>query len=32
VPGKVRVLGPDGALLAVAEVVSGRLRYLRVFT
>ncbi|RKH34327.1 tRNA pseudouridine(55) synthase TruB [Corallococcus sicarius] len=30
-PGKVRVLGPDGALLAMAEVVGGRLRYLRVF-
>jgi tRNA pseudouridine55 synthase len=29
-PGRVRVLGPDGALLAVAEVVKGRLRYLRV--
>ncbi|RKH43498.1 tRNA pseudouridine(55) synthase TruB [Corallococcus llansteffanensis] len=30
-PGKVRVLGPDDALLAMAEVVGGRLRYLRVF-
>ncbi|RKH29903.1 tRNA pseudouridine(55) synthase TruB [Corallococcus praedator] len=30
-PGKVRVLGPDGELLAMAEVVGGRLRYLRVF-
>lgn len=30
VPGRVRVLGPEGALLAVAEVVAGRLRYLRV--
>ncbi|MBZ4418282.1 tRNA pseudouridine(55) synthase TruB [Myxococcus sp. RHSTA-1-4] len=29
-PGRVRVMGPDGALLAVAEVVGGRLRYLRV--
>jgi tRNA pseudouridine55 synthase len=29
-PGRVRVMGPDGALLAVAEVVTGRLRYLRV--
>ncbi|XXF76388.1 tRNA pseudouridine(55) synthase TruB [Myxococcaceae bacterium GXIMD 01537] len=29
-PGRVRVLGPGGALLAVAEVVNGRLRYLRV--
>jgi tRNA pseudouridine55 synthase len=29
-PGRVRVLGPDGALLAVAEVVKGRLSYLRV--
>jgi tRNA pseudouridine55 synthase len=29
-PGRVRVLGPDGAVLAVAEVVNGRLRYLRV--
>jgi tRNA pseudouridine55 synthase len=28
--GRVRVLGPDGALLAVAEVSAGRLRYLRV--
>ncbi|MFP2900616.1 tRNA pseudouridine(55) synthase TruB [Corallococcus sp. 4LFB] len=31
VPGRVRVLGPDDALLAMAEVVGGRLRYLRVF-
>jgi len=30
VPGRVRVLGPSEALLAVAEVVRGRLRYLRV--
>ena len=30
-PGKVRVLGPDDTLLAMAEVVGGRLRYLRVF-
>jgi tRNA pseudouridine55 synthase len=29
-PGRLRVLGPDGALLAVAEVVRGRLSYLRV--
>jgi tRNA pseudouridine55 synthase len=29
-PGRIRVLGPDGALLAVAEVVRGRLSYLRV--
>ena len=29
-PGRVRVLGPADALLAVAEVVRGRLRYLRV--
>jgi tRNA pseudouridine55 synthase len=29
-PGRVRVVGPDGALLAVAELVAGRLRYLRV--
>jgi tRNA pseudouridine55 synthase len=29
-PGRIRVLGPDGALLAVAEVVKGRLSYLRV--
>jgi tRNA pseudouridine55 synthase len=29
-PGRVRVMGPDGSLLAVAEVVAGRLRYLRV--
>ncbi|WP_426750137.1 tRNA pseudouridine(55) synthase TruB [Myxococcus sp. Y35] len=29
--GRVRVMGPDGALLAVAEVVGGRLRYQRVF-
>jgi tRNA pseudouridine55 synthase len=28
--GRVRVLGPDEALLAVAEVTAGRLRYLRV--
>ncbi|WP_224245424.1 tRNA pseudouridine(55) synthase TruB [Hyalangium gracile] len=28
--GRIRVLGPDGALLAVAEVVKGRLSYLRV--
>ncbi|MBN8226469.1 tRNA pseudouridine(55) synthase TruB [Corallococcus macrosporus] len=31
VPGRVRVLGPDDALLAMAEVVGGRLRYQRVF-
>ncbi|NBD09033.1 MULTISPECIES: tRNA pseudouridine(55) synthase TruB [Corallococcus] len=31
VPGRVRVLGPEDALLAMAEVVGGRLRYLRVF-
>lgn len=29
-PGRLRVLGPEGRLLAVAEVVRGRLRYLRV--
>ena len=29
-PGRVRVVAPSGALLAVAEVVRGRLRYLRV--
>lgn len=29
-PGRVRVLGPEGTALAVAEVVGGRLRYLRV--
>ena len=29
-PGRIRVLGPDEALLAVAEVVKGRLSYLRV--
>ncbi|MET0404217.1 MAG: tRNA pseudouridine(55) synthase TruB [Cystobacter sp.] len=29
-PGRVRVVGPAGVLLAVAEVVRGRLRYLRV--
>jgi len=29
-PGRVRVVGPSDALLAVAEVVRGRLRYLRV--
>lgn len=29
-PGRIRVVGPDGALLAVAEVVKGRLSYLRV--
>ncbi|MCY1015931.1 tRNA pseudouridine(55) synthase TruB [Pyxidicoccus sp. MSG2] len=29
-PGRVRVMGPAGELLAVAEVVAGRLRYLRV--
>lgn len=29
-PGRIRVLAPDGALLAVAEVVQGRLSYLRV--
>lgn len=29
-PGRVRVLGPDETALAVAEVVGGRLRYLRV--
>ncbi|KFE59800.1 tRNA pseudouridine(55) synthase TruB [Hyalangium minutum] len=29
-PGRIRVLGPEGALLAVAEVVKGRLSYLRV--
>ncbi|WP_257460493.1 tRNA pseudouridine(55) synthase TruB [Archangium lipolyticum] len=29
-PGRVRVVGPSGTLLAVAEVVRGRLRYLRV--
>jgi tRNA pseudouridine55 synthase len=28
--GRLRVLGPDEALLAVAEVVKGRLSYLRV--
>ncbi|NVJ05196.1 tRNA pseudouridine(55) synthase TruB [Myxococcus sp. AM001] len=28
--GRVRVMGPDDALLAVAEVAGGRLRYLRV--
>ncbi|QDE67272.1 MULTISPECIES: tRNA pseudouridine(55) synthase TruB [Myxococcus] len=28
--GRVRVMGPDDALLAVAEVTGGRLRYLRV--
>jgi tRNA pseudouridine55 synthase len=31
VPGRVRVLGPGDALLAMAEVVGGRLKYLRVF-
>jgi tRNA pseudouridine55 synthase len=29
-PGRVRVVDPSGAVLAVAEVVRGRLRYLRV--
>jgi tRNA pseudouridine55 synthase len=29
-PGRVRVVDPSGTLLAVAEVVRGRLRYLRV--
>jgi tRNA pseudouridine55 synthase len=29
-PGRVRVVDPAGAVLAVAEVVRGRLRYLRV--
>jgi len=29
-PGRVRVLGPDGALLAVGEVHEGRLSYVRV--
>jgi len=29
-PGRVRVVGPTGTLLAVAEVERGRLRYLRV--
>jgi tRNA pseudouridine55 synthase len=29
-PGRVRVLGPDGALLAVADVRDGRLAYVRV--
>ncbi|WP_338867999.1 tRNA pseudouridine(55) synthase TruB [Myxococcus stipitatus] len=29
-PGRVRVMGPDGTLLAVAEGAGGRLRYLRV--
>ena len=29
-PGRVRVVDPSGMLLAVAEVVRGRLRYLRV--
>lgn len=29
-PGRIRVVGPEGALLAVAEVVRGRLSYLRV--
>jgi len=29
-PGRIRVLGPEGGLLAVAEVVKGRLSYLRV--
>ncbi|HYI02164.1 tRNA pseudouridine(55) synthase TruB [Hyalangium sp.] len=29
-PGRIRVLGPDGGVLAVAEVVKGRLSYLRV--
>jgi tRNA pseudouridine55 synthase len=29
-PGRIRVVGPDGRLLAVAEVVKGRLSYLRV--
>jgi tRNA pseudouridine55 synthase len=29
-PGRVRVVGPDGALLAVAEVRQGRLVYVRV--
>ena len=30
-PGRVRVLGPGGELLALADVVGGRLKYLRVF-
>jgi tRNA pseudouridine55 synthase len=30
--GRVRVLGPDGVLLAVADVRDGRLAYLRVLT
>ena len=29
-PGRLRVLGPDGALLAVADVREGRLAYVRV--
>lgn len=29
-PGKLRVMSPEGRLLAVAEAVEGRLRYLRV--
>ena len=29
-PGRVRVVGPSGTVLAVAEVLRGRLRYLRV--
>jgi tRNA pseudouridine55 synthase len=29
-PGKLRVMSPDGRLLAVAEAPAGRLRYLRV--
>jgi len=29
-PGRVRVVGPDGALLAVAEVRERRLVYVRV--
>ncbi|WP_225410943.1 tRNA pseudouridine(55) synthase TruB [Stigmatella hybrida] len=29
-PGRIRVVGPEGALLAVAEVIRGRLSYLRV--
>jgi len=29
-PGRVRVVAPSGTVLAVAEVVRGRLRYLRV--
>jgi tRNA pseudouridine55 synthase len=31
-PGRVRVVGPEGSLLAVADVRDGRLAYVRVLS